>query len=301
MAGANDAQSAVTLAAYSANIIAIVGKLRTAGITPIMCTVTPNNNTTYDANVRLYNAWLRNWCPANGVILVDTHAAVAKSSGGWVTGMADGDGLHPSATGQKAMAQALITALTPMVSPSGSPVAYSSGAPNLLGNSAFLTDANADGIPDGWWSSGLTPTYIADSGTYGFKWARITGSGATLGSFNSPEITTGYTAGTDTLRFTARVRSGQDGATAKAGLKVDVTCFDNSYGVKGNFAACSLNGGLSQKITDGVCAVDFTVPAGTTKIMATLSNGTFDMAAGVTGTYDIALPTLLNLTTLGLA
>lgn len=294
MCGANDAQGAIPLATYSANIKAMVSKLQRAGITPILCTVTPHNNEQFNENVRLYNAWLRGWCRGR-VALVDTHAAVCAPSGGWVAGAVDADGLHPTAAGSKLLGKAVADALRPITVPSPLMVSMAPGSPNLVPNSGFVTDTNADGIPDGVWTSNATMA-VKPSG--GINWLELTGD-ATTRTINSDEIKTGWAVG-DKLRFSARIRSSQSTATQLKGLTVQVTCYNASYGVAGNYICTCPNGGISQQV-EGVTLCDFAVPAGTAVIMWSLSNADKTGMTGETGTYAIATPSLLNLTQLGLA
>lgn len=293
LCGANDAQSAVTIAAFKSNVQQMISKLRAAGIRPVIGTVPPNNNGTADILVRTYNAWLSRWASTSGVPLVDFYGAVSGSTG-WLAAYDSGDGLHPSAAGNAALGQAVIDAVGDMLSSGEYIVQPRDGDPNMQVNGTFNADTNSDGIPDGLWTNATTVSLVPDAGGL-FKWARITINGqAARNALNSDELTVadGDFAVGDVLRFSALVRTGQNTTQNKAGLEMHVTCFNDAYAVMGDFILASWNGGLSQQV-NGSIVREFTVPAGTTRIVWNMIAGPQD------GTYDVALPTFVNLTAKG--
>lgn len=105
----------------------------------------------------------------------------------------------------------------------------------------------------------------------------------TTGDTISPAVLPG-----DTLAFSAKVRNGQ----ASANFVVELTCYDAGQAhVTGNLIITTPNvvTGFTQRITDGVCYGEIVVPAATEILQ-------WDITVGATdGTYDVALPTIINL------
>lgn len=294
LCGANDAQSGVSVATFRANIEDIVSRLQATGIRPILGTVTPNNNPAYDQLIRTYNAWLSRWAGRNGVPIVDFYTAVSGTDTGWRADLS-GDGLHPNSKGCAVMGKAVVNDLGALLSSGKYVVQPRDGSPNVQTNSTFRTDSNSDGVPDGCWSSHTTISTVSDPSGL-FSWARITIAGqGEINALHSDEIlaSSGAFKAGDVLRFSARVRSGQDTTQDKSGIQVNLVGYTDAYAVTLNAMAVSWNGGLSQQV-DGFIVREVTVPAGTTRIMWDLIGGPQD------GTYDIALPTLVNLTAWGL-
>lgn len=294
LCGANDAQANVPVATFRANVENIVSRLKQAGIRPVLGTVTPNNTPAYDQLVRTYNAWLSRWAGRNGVPIVDFYTAVSGSDTGWRSDL-HADGLHPNAKGCSTMGKAVVGDLGALLSSGKYVVQPQDGSPNLQVNSTFRSDSNGDGVPDGCWSSHSTISTVPDAAGM-FSWARVTIDGqAATNVLHSDEIlaSSGKFEAGDVLRFSALVRSGQDTTESKAGLQISVVGYTDAYAVTLNAMMASWNGGLSQQV-DGSVVREFTVPPGTTRIMWDLGGGPQD------GTYDIALPTLVNLTSLGL-
>lgn len=294
LCGANDAQANVSLATYRSNVEDIVTRLRSAGIRPVLGTIPPNNTPAYDERVRTYNAWLSRWAGTSSIPLVDFYTAVAGGATGWKTGL-DADGLHPSPAGNAAMGLAVVNDLGDLLSSGKYIVQPRDGAPNLQPNSTFRADSNSDGIPDGTWTSNNTTSLIADPGGQ-FRWARITVSGQNaVQALHSDELlsSSGAFSVGDVMRFSALVRTGQNTTENKAGVQINVVGYTDAYAVTLNAMITSWNGGLSQQVNGSVVR-EFTIPPGTTRIMWDLVGGPQD------GTYDIALPTLVNLTSWGL-
>lgn len=285
LCGANDAIANVTLAAFRANMEEMIRRLRAANIRPIVGTVPPNNNGTADAVVRTYNSWISRWAGRESIPLVDFYTAVGGPSG-WKAGLAVLDGLHPSSEGNAALGAAVVTDMELLLQTGGYVVQPRGGGPNLQNNSDFATDTNVDGVPDGVWTNSPTALSVVDDA--GVRWVRLTSTGTKV-TVNSDEMSASVG---DTLKFSALIRSGQSGTTNLTGYELNVTCFTSSYSVAGNFPATSWNGGMSRQI-DGATVREFVVPAGTAVIMWSLTGGPD------AGTYDIALPTLVNLTALG--
>lgn len=299
LCGANDAQGSTSLATYKANIQSMVAALRAARIAPVLATVMPQNDDTAHGFVRVYNTWLTRWAANERIPVVDFYATTVDPATGDLASEYDsGDGLHPSEPGNKALGLAVVDATAGLLTPAGSSVQLTAGSPNLFPNSTFAADTNDDGIADTLSSpnlDGVTPGFVAD--TAGFRWQRFTLSGAddvrSLGS-DEVTVTSGAIAVGDVLRFAARFRTGQDNAVpTTSGMRLQITCYQADYaGVTANFILTTPQGALSQQI-DGVSVVEFTVPALTEIVLWQMIAGPAD------GTYDVAVPTLYNLTALG--
>lgn len=297
--GANDAQSAVTLATYKANMIDIAERIRAAGKRLIMCSVTPLGNPDHDASARLYNAWLSRYCLEQGVPFVDFYTALSTPAGGWNSALGAGDEIHPNAAGCKAMGDVLVATIDKMLVPAPYVTQPTAGAPNMQTNSLFLTDTNQDGVPDGVWSPDAGISRVLDPA--GFYWARATVTGETPIKLNSDEfpVSSGAISVGDTIRFSCLLRSGQTGTVVRRGISVSIIFYTAGYGIAGNYIFPSRNGGLSQQI-DGAFLAEAVVPEGTALMMWTMSTGAPVEPGADNGTYDIAKPTLLNVTKLGL-
>lgn len=159
--GTNDASQGRTTSAFAADIVTMCAAIRASGMIPILNTGVPTPNTG-SPNQRkqsdLYRRFVTAYAASNGWPLVDFFAVLVDSStGGYLAGYDNGDGIHPNAAGKKVMAQALVDALTPRLMPFSpplpqvNPIAQSG---NLLDNALFLTDTNTDGVPDGWTKTG---------------------------------------------------------------------------------------------------------------------------------------------------
>ncbi len=168
MAYTNDYAAGISAATSQANHIALIDKCRTNGIVPIMSTTTPFNTATdaQKAAWRAFDRWLRTYCAANRVLLVDSWSKVVDPSGdvwpntSWTTGGTGGaaDGLHPTNLGNRAIATELVSIL-PADWPRAERLAQHNVRredENLIFNPLMLNDANSDGLADNW-SDYVTP------------------------------------------------------------------------------------------------------------------------------------------------
>lgn len=295
--GANDAIGGVALSVFRTNITAIVAAYRAAGIIPVIGTVLPQGNTSFRARIREYNAWLKEFCTAQQITLVDLYSAlVDHTTGAPATGMLNtSDNLHPVSAGSRAMGLAIATAADPLLPVVAPPVAVDAAdATNLFGTSGFATaDTNADGIPNGWTptgaATGWTHSIVTDAAANG-RWIRMVGSGAGAARTLVPnDLTTGFAPG-NKMRLSARVRcSGQTATTSEFSLFVQVYSAGYASTLLLKYAVPALTAAV-----DGIASLPFTVPTGGAII------GTFFSAGPGNGTYEIADVTMTNLTTLGL-
>lgn len=300
--GTNDTNNngaIASLTAFAANMTSMVAAVKAAGLSPVVLNVPPRTSNT--VSVTAFNEWLSRFGSAADVIVVDIFSALADpATGTYLAAMASGDGVHPSAAGNKAIGLAVANAVTPLIGAPSFQTLPFAGAPNLLSNSQFLAGSTT---PTGYGAAsgtGVTPTLVTDS--RGFKWRRVTlaSAGAKVG-FGAFEVAAG--AGTfavgDRMRFSARLRMSADLASPGAvndGMAVRATCYTAGY------ASSPLDTWLTgppfgwQALTrsgEGVLSAEFVVPATTAVILISNTVGPQD------GVYEDAQPTLLNLTKLG--
>jgi lysophospholipase L1-like esterase len=164
MAGTNDATTATLSAAALANTVAnlksMIDQAKAANIQPVLCTIPPRGDATnYNQNAQTINAAIHQLAQAEKIVLVDFYSIlVDPSTGVYKSGYDFGDGIHPSHTAAKAMAQFFITATSNLFGPAQiSLVATNNDATNLIANPLFLTSTFA------WTSNGFgtapVPTY----------------------------------------------------------------------------------------------------------------------------------------------
>lgn len=155
LAGGNDG----TLGASKTSITAICAQLAAAGVRVILCTDPPSGD---DALYQARNAWYQELALDQGYLIADFYGAtVDPATGNYQTAYDSGDGIHPSAEGATACGRALAATIRDSVSasaPSVLPTTNSYPGALIGSNALFLTDAGADGVPDGWIG-------LADAGT----------------------------------------------------------------------------------------------------------------------------------------
>lgn len=160
LGGANDIVGAVPLQTTFYNLTAIYQGLLSAGVLPVLCTMTPRTGP--PASVTSINTWIKRYARANGLPLVDTFQSVVDTttSGTFQAGLTIDGGGHPNSAGAKLMGQTFWNAIKNYMGQEGiAPLAgfnlkVASDTVDILGaltqNSLFLLDTNADGVPNGW-------------------------------------------------------------------------------------------------------------------------------------------------------
>lgn len=287
--GTNDINQSVALSVPQANTRTAVTALKAAGIQPVLATVPPNSTTTLHTAIATYNAWLKRYAVAQRVPLLDFHSVLVDPTSGDYATPYRNDGTHPNAAGYLAMAQLAANVLQPL-SPNVPPLLTSRASDpiNRLGaNTLFLTDANADGVPDGWTSygggTGYTYSIVTGDTSILGNWAQIACTASTADRVLEYNVSSGFAAG-DVLLVSGRF--GISGYSSGSGLTVKVTM---TGGAQNAYPLSSWKANMT-----GVYHQLLTVPAGTTAVL-------FDVIAGAgTGTYKVAQPTIYNLTALGL-
>lgn len=230
LGGSNDqpAANAANTAGCISNLRQIYTKLRAAGIQPIACTVPPRADATYNYGFNTVNAWIKRYCADNRIPCADIYSAVVDTAsiGGWATGLDNGDEIHPNAAGGKIIGQTIWSAISAHVSPVTPPLASTNirgttdtaDAFGVFQNSLFLTDTNADGVPDNWTVGGGagTPT-VSDNASLGkmLKLVRGASDYRIWNNINSDAITAG-----DRMLFLAEITSTVEATSGKASFQV---------------------------------------------------------------------------------
>lgn len=290
LAGTNDIQTGMTMAQWQTNMTTMVDMLHDAGVTPVLCTIPPNNTTpAWKPLVVKYNAWLRRFAEGRGITVIDFYGALVNpATGDYITGL-DIDGVHPSDAGYRAMAALAIEVLTPQLPNNRPPLAQDNlDTNNLAVNGLAITDSNADGLADNWKTTpgtlpaGATVSLVTDPAVPG-KLQRLTVTGTSTTTGIGYYKTTGLAAG-NRIAVAGRI-------TKTAGIRLDLSAI--SYGGTSQTFRPLQN--LSGAITNGIFYLEFVMPTGgnQVEIAAILQPGT--------GTLDLGQLTIYNLTALGLA
>jgi lysophospholipase L1-like esterase len=150
MGGTNDAAAGsftpAVLAATTKNLKAMIDQAKQAGIQPIICTIPPRSDAAnYNLHVQQINAAIHKLAQAERITLVDFYSIlVDPTTGVYKSGYDNGDGIHPSPTACKAMAQFFVTATSGLFGPAQESVVATTGdSTNLIANPLFLYPASA--------------------------------------------------------------------------------------------------------------------------------------------------------------
>ena len=279
--GANDGSGQSTAIA---NIKAMCVLAVAAGIEPILLLMPSRNDNPPGYQIGINEA-VRGYGMRKGYHVVDLFTPVIDpTTGQWRSGMS-ADGIHPNKLGGRTLAAALAANLPPTMPNIPAPLTQSiSDSYNLLGtNGLFITDANANNVPDGWdgVGSGVVSSLATDPSGYGKQWT-LSASSASAQTIYL-HITSGFSAG-DVLEWSGRLE-----AVAEAGsLVYSVTGQNNPVAGFATPPIASWTVDIS-----GVFYMRMTVPASTTtiKFWIVITSGT--------GTLKFAQMAVRNLTTLG--
>jgi len=279
--GANDGSGQSTAIA---NIKAMCVLAVAAGIEPILLLMPSRNDNPPGYQIGINEA-VRGYGMRKGYHVVDLFTPVIDpTTGQWRSGMS-ADGIHPNKLGGRTLAAALAANLPPTMPNIPAPLTQSiSDSYNLLGtNGLFITDANANNVPDGWdgVGSGVVSSLATDPSGYGKQWTLTASSASTQTIYL--HITSGFSAG-DVLEWSGRLE-----AVAEAGsLVYSVTGQNNPFAGFATPPIASWTVDIS-----GVFYMRMTVPASTTtiKFWIVITSGT--------GTLKFAQMAVRNLTTLG--
>lgn len=298
LCGTNDAQGTLVGATFRTNLLAIIQAALDAKIEPVLCTIPPLGSAFTAAKrgqVSAINAQVRLLGSLLNLHVIDYHAALTDPATGlWLAGMDSGDGVHPAYAGQLAMAQAAAAVLTPLSPAGGLPLVQSNTDPsNLFTNPLALTDANADGIPDGWdaWNgttTGLAYSLVTDAAIRG-RWATITATASNAQAQIQNRRVGGFAAG-DSVYFAALVKT--SGLNAAAGFAVYVNWWLDYGGTLVRQDALGSGGPVGSG--PGLYAGTFVAPATATQVSVQLT------PAASTGVYQLGQVTGYNRTALAL-
>ena len=115
LVGTNDAGQAVPVGTFATNVTAMITAAKAVGAAVVLCTVPPRASGATAAIKSLtsgYNTWIREYAPAYGVEIAETHDAVVDTTTGHFLATSDsGDGIHPSDLGHARIAAAVASAM----------------------------------------------------------------------------------------------------------------------------------------------------------------------------------------------
>lgn len=147
LAGTN---SEATTALSITELGLIYGELEAAGIHPILCTIPPRGQATYESDL---NMWIRRYARDHGHVLVDFHTALVDSTTGALAAAYDsGDGIHPNAAGSALMGTTFATAMTAALGSRAYDLAsdFAADSSLLIPNAVFTGSILGDTAPNGW-------------------------------------------------------------------------------------------------------------------------------------------------------
>ena len=292
--GTNDARLGYTLAHtqqyYKATVEAIVA----AGLDIIITGVPPidDPSSVKDAMDKI-NQWLQWYAAEMRIPFVDVCAALAEPTTRSFAAIYRADGVHLNAPASVVAGQAVADVIAQHYAPiAGWGCMSNVDATNIFGNAWGLTDATADGIPDGWYTLGTptggTATHTREDVTGWLGKAICIEQAANTNArqiYRDVSINTGAFAVGDLIRASISAKS-----TGTGELMARVLFVGSSTG-RAEVRLFSIKAPIGQ-ITS---VVEFRVPAGTTNLQ-------FYMYAGPgTGKYFFNRPTVTNLTRLGIA
>jgi lysophospholipase L1-like esterase len=287
--GINDAVSGRTLAAYAADMRAIVAKVRAINALPVLFTVAPNLNTGgIQQRIADENDWLRVYSSENGIPLVDTNAPLTDPATGSYLTAYDLDGTHQNAAGAKVMGQAFVDALpgiglrlwTPPLA-----VSNTADAKNIVTNGLFLT--NSAGLGTGWSKTGGTASIVAGSSLVKGNWQRLTDAAVEAANIRQNIVLAPNVAG-DVLEFSGRVRTVEGTSTATWSLFLNLFATPTLVTYVANVQ--------TEDLADGAFTLRVTIPASSTSLQVQLAR---TVTVPGTGYSEMAQITVRNLTQRG--
>jgi len=294
--GTNDALTSVPVSNYRANMIAMIDSLISAYVTPVLCTIPPQGDSTRRGAVNQINAQLALIARSYGLSLIDFYGALVDPvTGSWAAGFDSNDGTHPSDSARLLMGRLVsqkLSAQTPEWSPHIAQDSFDTQ--NLFPNAMGFVDDNANGVADGWsnWNPGRTGVaYALDvDATIKGRWMTQTLSSANGVGFLGHRKIGGFSAG-DQLEFTMLVKT-ESLAGASSQLWAYVIWWADFGGTI--VRTDVLLSGMAQNVEKGLVTRRFIAPAGSTQVSLEVKPGPGN------GAYSIAQPTCYNLTAMGI-
>lgn len=197
----------VTFAQYKTNVASFITQVRAMGALPVVSTVLPYaTNSARMRNIETWNIWLRAWCAANAVPLLDSYAILVDPATGGIQAALTSDNLHANAAGDKLLGQALVDLLAARLAPYAATLPQQSAdTGNLFANGLFLTDTNADGLADSWSkTANMVATRVTGDTAIKGNWQRFADSDAAQG-FVASNVAGGTWAVGERLAFCGRI------------------------------------------------------------------------------------------------
>ena len=307
--GTNDAIAAVPLATTLANLDTICRRLEAVGIRPIMSTTPPLGGSYQHSGKittgKLLNVGIRRLAQRTGRWFVDPYAALVNTtSGSYIATYDSGDNVHPSPAGIKVWAQKIITDVEAFTRLIAYPVLevgndtnglYKTGRLGAGGgtfgaaaSAGLAIDMTATTAP-----AGYTPTLEVDAA--GFNWQRITAASPTA-SLQFYQGAAATVSPGDLIHAALRVRMGQD-LTGSNRLTAFMRCYNATNGLATEVQNITLLGpiGISRQTDNAIALAIFKMPATANRVQLNV------IVPPVSGTYDIAQPSIYDFTALGIA
>ncbi len=279
LGGRNNIVQGISLSKTISDFKQIFQKLRRAGILPVVCTMSAQNENT-DAMKALQsgiNDWLRSYAEKFSLPLIDFHAATTNpATGEWYDGYWS-DKSHPNATGARVMGQCVSDTLSQWLAPTLPRKAIANTNPendaNKLDNPLFYQNDGKN--PDGWTviNPGVS-SVEANSAIKGMSWHLNSDSSGPATRKKTINVTAG-----------AKMMLGYEFKADSAGTNsIYVVAGDDPAGT-GYLAGMGLWKG--QCDSWGYFCQEFTVPDGVTKITLFIS-AAGGLSLAQMSTFDIS-------------
>ena len=287
LGGTNDINLNIAPSKTIANIKEILNALKTAGITPVLCTIPPRGDNLKDDALTTNNLLIRDLAFTSRATLLDLYSVLVDPATGRYKAGLNADNLHLNYTGAKVVSEYVKDVLLSQIPDVRVAVPHvNSSATNLVSNGLFIADSNADGVPDGWityGSGGVTTSITEKKGILGkaLKLSAASNNGGNRYVEQSINISTGKFSAGDKIAICGRFISEM------------ATDGDVLFGAGLKFSGA--NSGIvpikdwKLAINPGTFYHEITVPAGTTSLVINMSvgNGTGDVYFGQIGLYNL--------------
>jgi lysophospholipase L1-like esterase len=297
IAGTNDIGGSIPLATTIANVKEMINRTQKAGALFVFGTIPPRDeNDTYLPLIDKMNLAYKGLAARTGALLIDYHSVLTDPANGHYTYPYSSDGVHPTSVGAKAMAKLAVAQLNPLLPSFAAPVSHSQQAnsTNLLTNSCFITDSNADGVADGLTLGGTattsTASLITDPDVIG-KAQQLVFTGASQRNFVAAITPSGKFAVGDRIAFAGKVKATLEAGVGKFDMRLN---FNASTGPITKLAPMY----QWDQDTDGWVTfyIEGTVPTGTTLFYVQMNaiSGAGTVAFAQIGVWNLtrdAIPT----------
>ena len=168
LAGTNDVGQGRSFADWSADVVAIVAKIRAIGAVPVLGTIPPNNGADRRQQIGQFNTWLRSYAASQGLTVIPFYALLVDPANGSFKSAYYSDGTHPSTAGQIAMGQLAADTLAPLLPVNSPPITSDDvDANNNIALGCFTAGAGST-LPAGWTDGAGIPagsvlSYVTDA------------------------------------------------------------------------------------------------------------------------------------------